>query len=161
MVMKYRLSVLACLASLLMATAQASAQTIDNKLKDVGRLAMTFEPFDADSAKCGVNEGQLSGTMLREAKAIPVRFDGSTYIFQVRVSTLAQTTICFTSADIAVYRFDEVRLKGDKRSIHAKVIIWENGTILGSSPKTHGRDVARTMAQLMKDFVADWRKDNN
>lgn len=157
--MTYRFPVLAMIAMLLLAPA-ADAQTIDNKLKNVTRMAMTFEPFDADSTKCGVNEGQLSGAMLREAKAIPVKFDGSIYIFQVRVATLAQPAICFTSADIAVYRFDKVRLKGDKRDLHAKVIIWENGTILGSSPKTHGMDVARTMAQLMKEFVEDWRKDN-
>ncbi|MCK5623384.1 MAG: hypothetical protein KAJ11_13895, partial [Alphaproteobacteria bacterium] len=96
----------------------------------------------------------------REAKAIPIRFDGSIYVFQVRVATLAQPTICFTSADIAVYRFDKVRLTGDKRDLHAKVIIWESGTILGSGPKTHGLDVSRTMAKLMKEFVEDWRKDN-
>lgn len=158
--MTYRFPVLAMIAVLLLAPAAADAQTIDNKLKNVTRMAMTFEPFDADSKKCGVNEGQLSGAMLREAKAIPVKFDGSIYIFQVRVATLAQPAICFTSADIAVYRFDKVHLTGDKRDLHAKVIIWENGTILGSSPKTHGRDVARTMAQLMKEFVEDWRKDN-
>lgn len=148
------------LAALLLAPSLAGAQTIDNKLKDVTRLALTFEPFDADSAKCGVAEGQLTGAMFREAKAIPVRFDGSIYVFQVRVSTLAQPAICFTSADIAIYRFDKVRLTGDKRDLHAKVIIWENGTILGSGPKTHGQDVARTMANLMKEFVEDWRKDN-
>jgi len=148
------------LASVLIAPSLAGAQTIDNKLQDVKRLALAFEPFDTDSAKCGVDEGRLTSAMFREAKAIPVRFDGSIYVFQVRVSTLAQPTICFTSADIAVYRFDKVRLTGDKRDLHAKVIIWENGTILGSGPKTHGLDVARTMAQLMKDFVEDWRKDN-
>lgn len=157
--MTRRFSFVAMIAALLLAPA-ADAQTIDNKLKNVTRMAMTFEPFDADSAKCGVKEGQLTAAMLREAKAIPVKFDGSIYIFQVRVATLAQPAICFTSADIAVYRFDKVRLTGDKRDIHAKVIIWENGTILGSSPKTHGLDVARTMAQLMKEFVEDWRKDN-
>ena len=155
-----RLSAFLVLAVVLIAPSLAGAQTIDNKLKDVKRLALTFEPFDADSAKCGVDEGRLTRAMGREAKAIPIRFDGSIYVFQVRVSTLAQPTICFTSADIAVYRFDKVRLTGDKRDLHAKVIIWENGTILGSGPKTHGLDVARAMAQLMKDFVEDWRKDN-
>ncbi|MDH5558135.1 MAG: hypothetical protein OEZ03_12335 [Alphaproteobacteria bacterium] len=148
------------LAALLIAPSFAGAQTIDNKLKGVKKLALTFEPFDADSIKCGVGEGLLASAMEREAKAIPVKFDGSVYIFQVRVATLAQPAICFTSADISVYRFEEVRLSGDKRDLHAKVIIWENGTILGSSPKTHGRDVARTMADLMKAFVNDWRKDN-
>jgi hypothetical protein len=155
-----RLSALVVLAAVLIAPSLAGAQTIDNKLKNVKRLALTFEPFDADSAKCGVNEGRLTGAMGREAKVIPIRFDGSIYVFQVRVSTLAQPTICFTSADIAVYRFDKVRLTGDKRDLHAKVIIWENGTILGSGPKTHGQDVTRTLAQLMKKFVEDWRKDN-
>ena len=158
--MTYRFSVLAILAALLLAPLPAGAQTIDNKLQGVTRMAMTFEPFDADSAKCGVDEGQLTGAMMREAKAIPVKFDGSIYIFQVRVSTLAQPAICFSSADIAVYRFDKVRLTGDKRDLHAKVIIWENGTILGSGPSTHGLDVAQSMAQLMRDFVTDWRKDN-
>jgi hypothetical protein len=155
-----RLSAFLVLAAVLIAPSLAGAQTIDNKLKDVTRLALTFEPFDADSAKCGVDEGRLTSAMFREAKVIPVRFDGSIYVFQVRVATLAQPKICFTSADIAVYRFDKVRLTGDKRDLHAKVIIWENGTILGSGPKTHGLDVARTMARLMKDFVEDWRKDN-
>ena len=155
-----RLSAFLVLAVVLIAPSLAGAQTIDNKLKDVKRLALTFEPFDADSAKCGVDEGRLTRAMGREAKAIPIRFDGSIYVFQVRVSTLAQPTVCFTSADIAVYRFDKVRLTGDKRDLHAKVIIWENGTILGSGPKTHGVDVARTMAQLMKNFIEDWRKDN-
>ena len=148
------------LAALLVAPSLAGSQTIDNKLRDVKRMALTFEPFDADSVKCGVSEGQLTNAMGREAKAIPIRFDGSIYVFQVRVATLAQPAICFTSADIAVYRFDKVRLTGDKRDLHAKVIIWENGTILGSGPQTHGRDVARTMADLMKDFIEDWRKDN-
>lgn len=148
------------LAALLIAPSLAGAQTIDNKLKDVTRMALTFEPFDADSAKCGVDEGRLTRAMGREAKAIPIKFDGSIFIFQVRVATLAQPTICFTSADIAVYRFDKVRLTGDKRDLHAKVIIWENGTIMGSGPKSHGQDVARTMADLMKEFVDDWRKDN-
>ena len=148
------------LAALLVAPSLAGSQTIDNKLRDVKRMALTFEPFDADSVKCGVSEGQLTSAMGREAKAIPIRFDGSIYVFQVRVATLAQPAICFTSADIAVYRFDKVRLTGDKRDLHAKVIIWENGTILGSGPQTHGRDVARTMADLMKDFIEDWRKDN-
>jgi hypothetical protein len=155
-----RLSAFLVLAAVLIAPSLAGAQTIDNKLKDVKRLALTFEPFDADSAKCGVDEGRLTRAMGREAKAIPIRFDGSIYVFQVRVSTLAQPTVCFTSADIAVYRFDKVRLTGDKRDLHAKVIIWENGTILGSGPKTHGVDVARTMALLMKNFIEDWRKDN-
>jgi hypothetical protein len=148
------------LAALLIVPALAGAQTIDSKLKDVKRLALTFEPFDADSAKCGVDEGRLTRAMGREAKAIPIRFDGSIYVFQVRVATLAQPAICFTSADISVYRFDKVRLTGDKRDLHAKVIIWENGTILGSGPKSHGQDVARTMANLMKEFIEDWRKDN-
>ena len=148
------------LAALLVAPSLAGSQTIDNKLRDVKRMALTFEPFDADSVKCGVSEGQLTSAMGREAKAIPIRFDGSIYVFQVRVATLAQPAICFTSADIAVYRFDKVRLTGDKRDLHAKVIIWENGTILGSGPQTHGRDVARTMADLMKEFIEDWRKDN-
>ena len=155
-----RLSALAVLAAVLIAPSLANAQTIDNKLKNVKRLALTFEPFDADSAKCGVYEGRLTSAMGREAKVIPIKFDGSIYVFQVRVSTLAQPEICFTSADIAVYRFDKVRLTGDKRDLYAKVIIWENGTILGSRPDRHGQDVARTMAQLMKDFVEDWRKDN-
>lgn len=153
--------VLVTLTAAVVAPVSAGAQTIDNKLRGVNRLAMAFEPFDADSTKCGISENQLSGVMLREAKAIPVKFDGSIFIFQVRVSTLAQPAICFTSADISVYRFDKVRLTGDKRDFHAKVLIWENGTILGSSPSTHGRDVARTMAQLMKEFVMDWRKDNS
>lgn len=157
--MTRRFSVVAMITTLLLASA-ADAQTIDNKLKNVTRMAMAFEPFDADSAKCGVKEGQLSAAMLREAKSIPVKFDGSIYIFQVRVATLAQPSSCFTSADIAVYRFDKVHLTGDKRDVHAKVIIWENGTILGSSPRTHGLDVTRTMVQLMKDFIEDWRKDN-
>jgi hypothetical protein len=148
------------LVAVLVAPSMAGAQTIDNKLKEVKRLALTFEPFDADSAKCGVDEGRLTSALGREAKGIPIRFDGSIYVFQVRVATLAQPTICFTSADISVYRFDKVRLTGDKRDLHAKVIIWENGTILGSGPKSHGQDVARTMTQLMKDFVEDWRKDN-
>jgi hypothetical protein len=148
------------LAAVLISPSLAGAQTIDNKLKDVKRLALTFEPFDGDSAKCGIEEGRLTRAMGREAKSIPIRFDGSTYVFQVRVATLAQPSICFTSADIAVYRFDKVRLTGDKRDLHAKVIIWENGTILGSGPKSHGRDVARTMEQLMKEFVEDWRLDN-
>ena len=148
------------LVALLVAPSLAGSQTIDNKLRDVKRMALTFEPFDADSVKCGVSEGQLTSAMGREAKAIPIRFDGSIYVFQVRVATLAQPAICFTSADIAVYRFDKVRLTGDKRDLHAKVIIWENGTILGSGPRTHGRDVARTMANFMKDFIEDWRKDN-
>lgn len=155
-----RLPAFLVLAAALIAPSVTGAQTIDNKLQDVKRLALTFEPFDADSAKCGVEEGRLTGAMFREAKAVPVRFDGSIYVFQVRVATLAQPTICFTSADISVYRFDKVRLTGDKRDLHAKVIIWENGTILGSSPKRHGRDVVRTMGQLMKEFVKDWRKDN-
>ena len=158
--MIFRLPALMVLAAVLIAPSLAGAQTIDNKLKDVKRLALTFEPFDADSVKCGVDEGRLTRAMGREAKAIPIRFDGSIYVFQVRVATLAQPTICFTSADIAVYRFDKVRLTGDKRDLHAKVIIWESGTILGSGPKTHGLDVSRTMAQLMKEFVEDWRKDN-
>ena len=38
------------LAAVLIAPSLAGAQTIDNKLKDVKRLALTFEPFDADSA---------------------------------------------------------------------------------------------------------------
>jgi len=155
-----RLSVLVVLAAVIFAPSLAGAQTIDNKLKNVKRLALTFEPFDADSTKCGVHEGHLSSAMGREAKTIPIKFDGSIYVFQVRVSTLAQPAICFTSADISVYRFDKVRLTGDKRDLHAKVIIWENGTILGSGPKGHGRDVARAMGQLMKEFVEDWRKDN-
>ena len=158
--MNFRLSALMVLAAVLISPSLAGAQTIDNKLKDVKRLALTFEPFDGDSAKCGIEEGRLARAMGREAKSIPIRFDGSTYVFQVRVATLAQPSICFTSADIAVYRFDKVRLTGDKRDLHAKVIIWENGTILGSGPKSHGRDVARTMEQLMKEFVEDWRLDN-
>ena len=158
--MIFRLLALMVLATVIFTPSPASAQTIDNKLKDVKRLALSFEPFDADSAKCGVHEGNLTSVMGREAKTIPIRFDGSIYVFQVRVLTLAQPAICFTSADISVYRFDKVRLTGDKRDLHAKVIIWENGTILGSAPKSHGRDVARVMAQLMKDFVEDWRKDN-
>lgn len=158
--MTSRFPAILVLAALLAAPSLAGAQTIDNKLKDVTRLALTFEPFDADSAKCGVDEGRLTSAMFREGKAIPVRFDGSIYVFQVRVATLAQPAVCFTSADIALYRFDKVRLSGDKRDLHAKVIIWENGTILGSSPRTHGQDVARTMANLMKEFVEDWRKDN-
>jgi hypothetical protein len=155
-----RLPAVLSLMALLIVPSLAGAQTIDNKLKDVKRMALTFEPFDTDSAKCGVSEAQLTSAMFGEAKAIPVRFDGSIFIFQVRVSTLAQPKICFTSADISLYRFDKVRLTGDDRDLHAKVIIWENGVILGSGPKTHGRDVARKMAQLMKDFVADWRQDN-
>lgn len=158
--MTSRFPAILILLTLLIAPSLAGAQTIDSKLKDVKRMALAFEPFDADSAKCGVGEGQLTGAMEREAKAIPVRFDGSIYVFQVSVSTLAQPTTCFTSADISVYRFDKIRLTGDKRDLHAKVIMWENGTILGSGPKTHGRDVARAMADLMKEFVKDWRKDN-
>ena len=158
--MTSRFPAILILLTLLAAPSLAGAQTIDSKLKDVKRLALTFEPFDADSAKCGVDEGRLTGAMGREAKAIPIKFDGSIYVFQVSVSTLAQPTICFTSADISVYRFDKVRLTGDKRDLHAKVIMWENGTILGSGPATHGRDVARAMADLMKEFVKDWRKDN-
>jgi hypothetical protein len=155
-----RFPALIILLAVLVAPSMVGAQTIDNKLKNVKRLALTFEPFDADSAKCGVDEGRMTGALGRESKAIPIRFDGSIYVFQVRVATLAQPTICFTSADISVYRFDKVRLTGDKRDLHAKVIIWENGTILGSAPKNHGKDVARAMAVLMQDFVEDWRKDN-
>jgi hypothetical protein len=155
-----RLSVILFLAALAAVPSSAGAQTIDNKLKGVTRMAMTFEPFDADSAKCGVEEAKLTSAMFRKAEAIPVKFDGSIYIFQIRVSTLAQPAICFTSADISLYRFDKVRLTGDKRDLHAKVIIWENGTILGSGPQTHGADVARTMANLMEEFVRDWRQDN-
>jgi len=138
----------------------AGAQTIDHKLKGLTQMALTFEPFDADSVKCGVSEGPLVRAMQRETKAIPVRLDGTAYILQVRVATIAQPRICFTSADISLYRFEKVRLKGDRRDLHAKVIIWENGRILGSDPRTHGRDVARTMAQLMEEFVDDWRADN-
>lgn len=155
-----RLSVILFLLTVLAAPSLAGAQTIDNKLKNVTRMALAFEPFDVDSAKCGIEESRLTSAMFREAKAIPVRFDGSIYILQVRVSTLAQPTICFTSADIALYRFEKVRLTGDKRDLHAKVIMWENGTILGSGPKSHGTDVARVMAQLMGEFVKDWRRDN-
>jgi len=158
--MKFGLSALMVMAAVLIMPSLAGAQTIDNKLKDIKRLALTFEPFDADSAKCGIEEGRLTRAMGSEAKSIPIRFDGSIYVFQVRVATLAQPSICFTSADIAVYRFDKVRLPGDKRDLHAKIIIWENGTILGSGPKSHGQDVARIMADLMKEFVEDWRKDN-
>jgi len=161
MSMIVRLPAFAVLAFLAISPSSADAQTIDHKLRDITRLALTYEPFDGDSTKCGVQEGNLTSAMGREVKAIPIRFDGSIYVFQVRVSTLAQPAICFTSADISVYRFDKVRLTGDKRDLHAKVIIWENGTILGSAPQTHGQDVARVMAQLMKEFVDDWRKDNS
>lgn len=158
--MTFRLPALTVLAALLAAPFPTAAQTIDNKLKNVERMALTFEPFDVDSAKCGVEEGRLTAALGREAKTIPVRFDGSAYVFQVTVATLARPTICFTSADISVYRFGKVRLTGEKREVHAKVIIWENGRILGSGPKCHGREVARAMAQLMKEFIGDWRRDN-
>ncbi len=154
--------VFACLGlvAVLLGPVAAAAQTIDNKLRDVRRMALAFEPFDGDSAKCGVSEGALTRSIDSEVKQLPVRFDGSNYIMQVRVVTLAQPDICFTSADISLYRFEELRLTGEPRDVHAKVIIWENGAVLGSDPRSHGLDVVSSMRAMIRSFVEDWKKDN-
>lgn len=143
-----RFPALTVVAVLLVAPALAGAQTSDNKPKDVKKLALTFDRFDVDSTECGVDGGRLTDALGREAKAGPIRFDGSVYVFQVPMATLAQPAICFASADISLYRFDKERLTGDKRDPHAKVTIWENGRIRGSGAKTCGRDAARAWLSL-------------
>ena len=62
-----RFPALTVVAALLVAPALARAQTTDNKLKDVNRLALTFDPFDVDSAECGVDERRLTDALGREA----------------------------------------------------------------------------------------------
>ena len=143
-----RFPALTLVAVLLVAPALAGAQTSDNKPNDVKRLALTFDPFDVDSTECEVDAGRLTDASGREAKASPIRFDGSVYVFQGPMATLAQPAICFTSADISLYRFDKERLTGDKRDLHATVTIWENRRIRGTGAKTRGRDAARAWLSL-------------
>ena len=85
-----RFPALTVVAALLVAPELAGAQTTDDKPKDVKRPALTIDPFDVDSAECGVDGGRLTDALGREAKASPIRFDGSVHVFRVPMATLAQ-----------------------------------------------------------------------
>lgn len=159
--MKY--SGLAVMVSLVcgIAVAGASAQTMDNKLRNVNNLALVFQELDGTSEQCGVGKTMLTKVVDREIRGNSIAFTGSIYNFEIKVVTLRSEALCFSSVDLTLYRFEAVQLRGDSRPVHAKVILWEEGTIVAATSSTHGGLVEKTMGNLVREFVADWKKDNS
>lgn len=138
----------------------ASAQTMDKKLRNINNLALVFQELDGVSGQCGVTKSLLTRPVDREVAGMPIRFNGSIYNFEVKVVTVRSEAICFSSVDLTLYRFEAVQLRGDPKPVHAKVVLWEEGTIVAATSSTHGRLIEQTMGELVKEFVSDWKKDN-
>lgn len=159
--MKYSIRFLAAAVLLGLASGAASAQTMDGKLRGVTNYALVFQDLDTASRDCGITKGRLTKSVTDGTKDLPIVFDGSIYSFEVRAVTLRSRDLCFSSVDMTVYRFEAVKLRGDPKPVHAKVVFWSESTILATTSAHHAREVARTMGDLVKEFANDWTKDNS
>jgi hypothetical protein len=159
--MKRLFQLLAAAVLLGLTSGAANAQTIDSKLRGVNNYALVFQDLDVVSGDCGITKKRLSKPIVDGTSGLPIVFDGSVYSFEVKVVTLRSKALCFSSVDVTVYRFEAVKLRADPKPVHAKVIFWGESTILATTSTQHGREVARIMGDLVKEFVNDWAKDNS
>lgn len=150
------------IAGLVFCTANnVSAQTRHGTLRDVASLNVALEPLDADAHGCGVSELELNDAVQAGAVNAGFTLDGYDYELYLRVSSMPEESLCFSSVDMEVRYNGKLKLPAYPLGNTVRAVLWSNGNIVISPRSQHGGDIAAVVTNLVRGLIADWIKDNS
>ncbi len=152
---------LAVLIAFVALSPHSYSQTVGKRMEGIGSVRISALNLNEEAADCGVTKVDLRSAASNSVGTSRLRLsEGSSAILEIDVlAGEAFSRTCIAAYRLQLVTHQKVKLNGTKLSRYIKIQLWERNRMIWGPRDEFGTQVRDAIENLTKEFVVDWRQD--